>query len=624
MTKKTLIRVGSTVLFAFVATVTAFAQPIRLRVDATEAPRRLYHVELTIPAAPGPLNLFYPKWIPGEHAPTGPITDLSGLRVSSGGRTLEWKRDSVEMFAFHINVPQGASSIDVKLDFLSNSDAAGFSSAASATSELAILSWNQLVLYPQGKASDDVQVSAELRLPADWKFGTALPVTSANGSQIQFKTASLTTLIDSPVLAGRHFRRIELSPGATPAHYLDVAADTDEALNAPSELIDKYKKLVKEAQALFGATHYREYHFLLALSDQIAHFGLEHHESSDDQSRENFLIDSSSQLAGATLLPHEFVHSWNGKYRRPEGLATRDYEQPMKGDLLWAYEGLTEYLGWVLTARSGLRTPELNRQFLAEGAATLDNRAGREWRSLADTAVAAQLLYEARNDWESSRRGVDFYEEGLLIWLEADTMIRKQTQGRKSLDDFCRSFYGGASGPPEVRLYTLESLIETLNAVAPYDWKSFFQTRINRTGTDRAPLGGIEAGGYRLNYVNKPSEALHASEQVRENVNLAFSIGLKLNPDGTIIDVLPEKVAAKAGIGPGMKIVGVNDRKYASDVLREEIRNAGKTGLLDLLVANGKSLSTFKLNYRDGERYPVLERNGQPALLDEILKPLSR
>ncbi|HMF01779.1 MAG TPA: M61 family peptidase [Terriglobia bacterium] len=624
MSLKTSVRVGGVLLFAFISTITALAQPIRLRVDATEAPRRLYHVDLTIPAAPGPLNLFYPKWIPGEHAPTGPITDVAGLRISSGGRTLEWKRDSVEMFAFHIDVPQGASSVDVKLDFLSNSDAAGFSSAASATAELAFLSWNQLVLYPQGKASDDVQVAAELRLPADWKFGTALPVAKANGSDVQFKTVSLTTLVDSPVLTGRHYRRIELSPGSTPAHYLDVAADTEEALNAPTELIDKYKKLVKEAQALFGATHYREYHFLLALSDQIAHFGLEHHESSDNQSRENFLTDSSSQMAGATLLPHEFVHSWNGKYRRPEGLATRDYEQPMKGDLLWVYEGLTEYLGWVLTARSGLRTPDQNRQFLAADAATLDNRAGRQWRSLADTAVAAQLLYDARNDWESSRRGVDFYEEGLLIWLEADTIIRKQTQGRKSLDDFCRAFYGGASGPPEVRPYTLESLTETLNGLAPYDWKSFFETRIHRIGTDRAPLGGIEAGGYKLSYVNRPSEALQASEQVRENINLTFSIGLKLNPDGTIIDVLPEKVAAKAGIGPGMKIVGVNDRKYSIDVLREEIRNASKTGLLDLLVANGKSLSTYKLNYRDGEKYPVLERNGQAALLDEILKPLTR
>ena len=598
-------------------------QPIRLRVDATEAPRKIYHAELTIPAAPGPLNLFYPKWIPGEHAPTGPITDLAGLKIFSAGKPLQWKRDSVELFAFHVNVPPGATSVDVKLDFLSTPSADGFSSGASATSELAILSWNQLILYPQGKASDDVQVTAQLRLPPDWKLGTALPVARTNGSDVEFKTASLTTLVDSPVLAGRHFRRIDLSPGATPAHFMDIAADTEEALNAPPALIEKYRKLVKEAQALFGATHYREYHFLLALSDQIAHFGLEHHESSDDQTRENYLTDSTSHMAGATLLPHEFVHSWNGKYRRPDGLATRDFEQPMKGDLLWVYEGLTEYLGWVLTARSGLMTLEMSRQFLALDAATLDNRAGRDWRPLGDTAVAAQLLYEARNDWESARRSVDFYDEGLLIWLEADTIIRRQTQGRKSLDDFCRVFHGGASGAPRVMPYTFESLTETLNGVAAYDWNGFFDARINRTGTTRAPLGGIEAGGYRLAYLDRLSEAQRASEQVRQNTSVAFSIGLRLNSDGTIIDVLPEMAAAKAGIGPGMKVTAVNDRRYSSGVLREEIRLAKSAGgQLELLVANGKSFSTYKLDYHDGEKYPALQRNNQAALLDQILAPL--
>src|SRR5204863_8023653 len=327
-------------LFSFGAS--AFGAPIILHVDATEAPRKIYHAELNIPAAPGPLTLFYPKWIPGEHAPTGPITDLSGLHFSAGGETLVWKRDSVELFAFHITLPQSASSVDVKLDFLSTPDAGGFSSAASSTSELAILSWNQLILYPRGKASDDLEIAAQLRLPQDWKFGTALPVARTRGNSVEFKPVSLTTLVDSPVLTGRHFRRIELSPGATPAHYLDIAADSDEALNAPPDLVEKYKTLVREAGALFGARHYREYHFLLALSDQIAHFGLEHHESSDDQAREDYLTNPASNLVGATLLPHEFVHSWNGKYRRPDGLATRDYEEPMKGDLLWVYEGLTE------------------------------------------------------------------------------------------------------------------------------------------------------------------------------------------------------------------------------------------------------------------------------------------
>jgi predicted metalloprotease with PDZ domain len=598
-------------------------QPIRLRVDATEATRKIYHAELTIPASPGPMNLFYPKWIPGEHAPTGPITDLSGLKISSRGQDLQWKRDSVEMFSFHVTVPPGADSLVVKLDFLSTPDSGGFSSAASITSELAVVSWNQLLLYPQGKASDDVQVEAQIRLPADWKFGTALPVARVNGDSVEFKTVSLTTLVDSPVLAGRHYREFDLSPGTRPSHYLDVAADSDEALNASADTIAKYRRLVKEAEALFGARHYNSYHFLLALSDQIAHFGLEHHESSDDQTRENYFIDSNSLLVGAPLLPHEYVHSWNGKYRRPDGLATRDFEQPMKGDLLWVYEGLTEYLGWVLTARSGLLTPDQNRQLLAMNAATFDNRAGRSWRSLADTAVAAQLLYDARPDWESSRRGVDFYEEGMLIWLEADTLIRRQTAGRKSLDDFCRVFYGGPSGPPLVKPYSFESLTETLNGIAAYDWKRFFQSRLERVGGG-APLDGIVNGGYRLAYNDHMSEAQRASELIRLNTGVEYSIGLRLNSDGSVIDILPDRPAAKAGIGPGMKVTAVNGRRYSSDVLREAIRNASTTGSIELLVANGKSISTYRLAYRDGERYPVLERNGQPPLIDDILRPLTK
>jgi len=534
-----------------------------------------------------------------------------------------WKRDSVELFAFHINVPQGATSVNVKLDFLSPTEN-GANSAVSATSELAILTWNPLILYPRGQASDDLEITAQLRLPENWKFGTALPVARTNGSSVEFKTVSLTTFVDSPVLAGRHFRRIDLSPGLIPAHYLDIAADTDDALNAPAELIGKYRRLVREARQLFGATHYSEYHFLLALSDQIAHFGVEHHASSDDRSRENFLTDPISHLVGATLIPHEFVHSWNGKYRRPDGLATRDYEEPMKGDLLWVYEGLTEYLGWMLTARSGLISPESNRQFLALTAASLDHRAGREWRSLADTAIAAQLLYDARTDWESLRRGVDFYDEGLLIWLEADVTIRKQTQGRKSLDDFCRLFYGPPGGPPQVKPYAFESIIEALNTVLPYDWKEFFETRLNRTGTDRAPLGGLEAGGYRLGYNEEPSAAQRATEQIRPGLSVAFSIGLRLNHDGSVIDVLPEFAAAKGGIGPGMKIISVNDNRYSADALREAIRNAKNGTPLELRVANGRSFVTSRLDYHDGEKYPVLQRNAQPALLDDILKPLTR
>ena len=599
----------------------AFGAPITLKVDASEAFRKIYHVELAIPANPGPFILAYPKWLPGEHSPSGPITDVAGLKISAGGRPLEWRRDSVNLFAFHITVPAGASSVDVKFDFLSNADADGFSSGASATSDLAILSWNQLLFYPAGKASDAVEFARQLRLPSEWKFGTALPVEKTSGEKVEFKNVSMTTLVDSPVVMGRYFRQFDLSPGATPAHYLDAVADSEEALNAPPELIAKFRQLIREGHAIFGTTHYREYHFLLALSDRIAHFGLEHHESSGNQLRERFLIDPGITANNSSLMPHEFFHSWNGKYRRPEGLATGNFETPMRGDLLWIYEGLTEYYGWVLAARSGLVTPEQNMQAFALAMAPLDNRIGREWRPLADTAVTAQLLYEARDDWESLRRGVDFYDEGALIWLEADTIIRRQTQNRKSLDDFCRAFHGGASGPAEVMPYTLDDVTRTLNTVAVYDWDGFFDSRVYKTGTSRAPLGGLEAGGYRMVYRGRPSEMQQNSEQISRNVSVAYSIGLRLRQDGSIIDVLPEKAAAKAGLAPGMKIIRVNGQDYTGQLLREAIRETANGGALELLGLNGKAYSTYKLEYRDGEKYPVLERNGQPALFDDILTP---
>jgi predicted metalloprotease with PDZ domain len=605
-------------LVSFVAPT--FGAPIVLQVDATEAPRKIYRAELHIPAAPGPLTLFYPKWIPGDHAPTGPINDLAGLRISANGRPLSWRRDSIELFAFHIDVPQGASSIDVKLDFLA---AASGSNSVSSTSELAILSWNQLIMYPRGQASDDLEIKAQLRLPRDWKFGTALPIEATNGNSVEFKTVSLTTLVDSPVLAGSHFRKIELTPGSNSRHYVEIAADSDEALSAPSTVVEEYRKVVREGRALFGSAHYREYHFLLALSDQLPHFGIEHHESSEDRAREDYFTDFTSNLTDATLVPHEFVHSWNGKYRRPDGLATRDFEEPMRGDLLWVYEGLTQYLGWVLAARSGLVTPDLNRQFLALSAANLDNRAGREWRSLADTAISAQRLYDARPDWESRRRGVDFYEEGLLIWLEVDTTIRKQSRGKKSLDDFCRVFFGAPDGPPQVKPYTFASLTETLANIVAYDWKAFFETRVDRVGTDRAPLGGIEAGGYHLTYVDQMSRSRTASQDIRPDISVAYSIGLRLHGDGSIIDVLPEMPAAQAGLGPGMRIVRVNGKQYSGELLREEVRKTKTGGSLELTAVNGRSMSNYKLNYHDGEKYPVLQRNGQAMLIDDILKPLT-
>lgn len=597
------------------------AGTIRLEVDAGEAPRKIFHAHLTIPARPGPLELYYPKWIPGEHGPTGPITDLAGLRFSAAGKPIAWRRDDVDMYALHCEVPAGASEVEISLDLLSPATIAGFSSGASATAELTLLSWNQVLLYPAGSPADEISYAARLRLPAGWKYATALQVERETAAGIEFAPVSLTTLVDSPVLAGVHLRTIPLAEA--PRAEIDLAADSAAALAMPADLAGHYRQLAAEAAALFGAHHYRSYRFLLTLSDHVAHFGLEHHESSDDRVDERSLLDDDRRRLMLTLLPHEYVHSWNGKYRRPAGLATPDFQVPMKGELLWIYEGLTEYLGDLLTARSRLWTPEQYRENLAEVAALLDTRPGRTWRPLVDTTVAAQLLYEARPDWQAWRRGVDFYDEGELIWLEADTILREQSQGAKSLDDFCRLFHGGESGPPKVATYTLDDVVAALDKVSPHDWRGFFRARLDEV-SQHAPMGGIERGGWKLVYSEVMPERIKSREEVREVVDLSFSLGMVVaKGNGEIRDVVPGLPAARAGVGPGMRLVAVNGRRWNKDVLRDAVKASSK-GPIELLVENSEYYKSYPLDYHGGERFPHLERvAARPDLLSKILQPLA-
>ncbi|HKQ61807.1 MAG TPA: hypothetical protein VJS92_10970 [Candidatus Polarisedimenticolaceae bacterium] len=620
---KQLLSVATCVLAAGAAWA-APPSPITIEVDAGDAAQRVFHARLKVPVAPGPLVLAYPKWLPGEHGPTGPITDLAGLKLSAGGKAVRWTRDPEEMYAFHCEVPAGASTLDVALDFISPAASEGFSSGASASARLAVLSWNQVLLYPAGARSDDLTYVASLRLPEGWKFGTALPIERRGGEDVSFKPASLTTLVDSPVLMGQYFRDVDLSPGGPVAHTLHVAADGAAALELTPALETAYRKLVAEANALFGAHHYRDYHFLLTLSDHTAHFGLEHHESSDNRTYERAFIDEDRRRGFSGLLSHEMVHSWNGKYRRPAGLATPDFSEPMHGALLWVYEGLTTYLGNVLAARSGLRTPEEALESLALDAAEMERNVGRTWRPLADTAVAAQLLYAARDDGAHWRRGVDFYPEGALIWLEADVMIRQQTKGQRSLDDFCRRFHGGASGPPAVSPYTLSDVVAALDAVAPYDWKRFLEERLNSLD-ERPPLGGIAGAGWKLVYTEEIPAMQRSREEVRDTIDVSHSIGIELDKDGRIEDTVPGMAAAKAGIAPGMKLVAVNGRKWTRKVLREAIRaTRGGAAPLELLVENADYYRSYRLDYRDGERYPHLVRDtARPDLLSAIHAPLT-
>jgi len=602
----------------------AASDPIRLSVDASEAPGRLLHVRLEIPARPGPLTLVYPEWVPGAHAPAGPIGDLTALRLSANGRPVTWQRDAVDMFAFHCRVPAGASRIEVAFDRL-QSASGRFASGRSLTSQLAVLDWNELLLYPAGRPLAAISCVARLRLPAGWTYGTALPVAREDGEWIEFAPAPLVTLVDSPVQAGAHRRRVEVGPAAGPPVTVDIACDSGTDLVVPPALVAGWKRLVAEATALFGATHYRRYTFLYSLSDDLDHFGLEHHESSDDRVAAQALVDETLRASYSGLLPHEYAHSWNGKYRRPAGLLQPDYQRPERTGLLWVYEGLTEYLGWVLNARSGLATPEWERERLACKAAWLDRAPGRTWRPLEDTAISSPILFGGPDTWSSRRRGSDYYEEGALIWLEADVLIRRRTGGRRSLDDFCRAFCGGRSGPPEAVPYTFDDVVKTLGEVAPYDWRTFFETRLSSTAP-RAPLGGIAGSGWRLAWSDTLGAYERAAERTwEEETNLRLSLGLALDKEGVVKDVVPGSAAGDAGLAPGMKPIAVNGRRFSVGRLREELR-AGRNGAepLVLLVGDGEFVRSFRLDWHGGDLHPVLVRDpAQPDLLAEILRPLT-
>jgi predicted metalloprotease with PDZ domain len=600
-----------------------------LAVDASDAPRHILHATETIPVAAGALTLYYAQWIPGEHGPTGPVVNLTGLKFLAGNRgPLAWRRDPVDMYALHIDIPAGVSSLTVQLDYLEPSTQTGYSSAASGSAELVLVSWNHVLLYPKGFAASDITVAPSLKLPAGWQLGTALEGAS-QGSPVSFAPVSLERLVDSPVLAGAHLRTVPI--GDDPIrHRVILAADTEAALEVRPETIAHWKRLVAETGALYVARHYRHYDFLITLSDVTAHFGLEHHESSDDRIPERSYIDDDHLRLHAGLLPHEFTHSWNGKYRRPAGLLSPDFQKPMQGDLLWIYEGLTQYLGTVLTARSGLRTLEDSLDEIAEVAASLDHESGRSWRPLADTAVTAQLLYGAPVQGATWRRGVDFYPESVLIWLEADTIIRQQTRGERSLDDFCHKFFGGTGAGPQVVPYALEDVLRLLGEVAPYDWKGFFHDRIEAV-QPRAPLGGIQNAGWRLVYNERLPPLLKAREMVDKLDQEMFTIGAIIKDvgkdngrEGAIVeDVVRGMAADKAGVAPGMRLVAVNGHAYSREGLRDAIRAArGKKDPIQILAQNGQSFLTFRLDYHDGLRFPHLERDGgKPDLLGDILRP---
>jgi predicted metalloprotease with PDZ domain len=608
----------------FAATVASAQTPITLSVDLTDAPRRILHSVETVPVTPGAMTLVYPKWIPGEHGPTGPIDNQAGFIITTpAGAPVKWERDLVDMYSYHITVPAGVTQLHIKMDFLATGSG-NFTAGGSTSANLALLSWNTLLVYPAGKNAADVMVSPSITIPAGWKFGTAL---TAGSSATSFKTVSLEQLVDSPVLAGRWFREIDLAPEVSPKHYLDLAGDGPEDVALSQEHIDQFSKLVRETGALYASRHYGSYHFLVTLSDQVAHFGLEHHQSSDDRVPEKTFIEEGSFTEEGNLLPHEFTHSWNGKYRRPAGLATPNYQEPMKGDLLWVYEGLTEYLGDILAARCGIWSPTVYRDRLATILAYLnDARPGRTWRDLQDTASMAQVLYNVGGPYDNWRRDTDYYDEGELLWLEVDATIRQKTNGKKSLNDFTAVFHGlGGNTGPKVVPYTFDDVVAALNKVVKNDWATFLHKRLDSNEFHAPELNGIDTlSGYKLTYTDKPNYWSSLSES--QGLSAMYSLGFGVATDGTIRDVIVDGFGYKAGLAPDFKIIAVNGRAFTPALLRAAIQGAVGSGPnIDLIVENTGYYKTITLNYHGGERYPQLIRvDGTPARLDDILQPMTK
>jgi predicted metalloprotease with PDZ domain len=607
------------VFLAIVWALAATAAPARagetisLTVDATKTQQKLLRAHLAMPVNPGPLTLYYPKWIPGEHGPDGPISNLTGLKFEAGGKTIAWQRDLLDVFTFHLEIPAGVSRLEAQYDYI---EPAG----GSATDKLLVLEWNEVVLYPAGIPAEQLMYDAKLLMPDGWKFGTPLPVAKESGNQVSFKPISLDMLVDSPVITGEYYRAIDLTPKGEPIHHeIDMVADSEAALNMSPAIQKEMTNLVAESGKLFGARHYRDYHFLLTLSDHVAHFGLEHHESNDSRLPERALLLPDAGMALGGLLAHEFVHSWNGKFRRPADLTVAYYEEPMKTDLLWGYEGLTDFLGPMLAARSGLWTQDEYHEHLASIAAALGpGRPGRTWRPLLDTASGVSGLSFGRGGWLSWRRGADYYDEGDLLWLEVATVIHRESHGQKSIDDFCQAFHGGANNGPEVKTYTFDELVGALNAVAPFDWAGFLHERLDSMSAN-APVGGIENGGWKVVFNGEPAK----SQGRRGGPGDVYSIGLQLGSDGTVSDAIVGSPAFEAGISSGMKVIGVNGRVYTHDLLEDAIKAAKDSSQpITLLVVVDDYFQTSTVNYHGGDRYPHLVRDdAKPDDLDEIIKP---
>ena len=595
------------------------AGALKIDVDATDVARRVFRVHETIPVAAGPLTLLYPEWIPGHHSPTGPVDKFAGLTVKANGQTLPWTRDEYNVFAFHVDVPQGATTVEVDFQFLSPQDMR--QGRVVMTPEMLNLQWNTVALYPAGYYARQVQTEPSVKLPAGWQFGSALEVASHDGDTVHFKPINYDDLVDSPIYAGKYYKQIDLDPGASTPVHLNIVADDPKYLEIKPEQIKIHQQLVQQMYKLYGAHHYNHYDFLLSLSDKMSGNGLEHHRSSENGTPPGYFTEWEKSWIMRDLLSHEFNHSWDGKYRRGADLSTPNFNVPMGDSLLWVYEGQTQFWGHVIAARSGLWTDSQFKDMLAAVAATYDKgRPGlASWRNVQDTTNDPTIAQRRPLPYRNYQASEDYYSAGEMIWLDVDGKLRELTGNKKSIDDFAKAFFGVNPGAWDVDPYTFEDVVKTLNDITPYDWKSYLRTRLDGHG----PLiGGIASHGWKLVYNDKPSDAIKAGEMFRHTCDLTYSLGVSIGKEGAINDVLWDGPAFNAGISPGMTIVAINGRSYDPDTIKEAVTAAKNSSQpIELLVKNFDEYKTVRIDYHGGLKYPHLERDtSKPDTLSQLIK----
>lgn len=592
---------------------------IVLKVDATNLSQQIFRMHMTVPVKPGPMTFLYPQWLPANHGPSGPLTQLAGLKFTANGKPVEWTRDPVEVFAFHVTVPEGVTTLEAEYQFLSPLDPG--QGRIVMTDDILGLQWPSVTLYPAGYVARRITVQPSLKLPAGWQYGTALETAEHRGDEVQFKAHDLETLIDSPLFAGRYFKKIDLDPNARVRVTLNVVADNAESLEARPEQIAAHRAMVQQAAKLFGSHHYAHYDFLLALSDDFGGIGREHHQSSENGVKPGYFTEWARGEAGRDLLPHEYTHSWNGKFRRPAGQDVPNFNTPLQNELLWVYEGQTQYWGAILGARSGLVSQAGARDALAATAARYDNVQGRAWRAMQDTVNDPIVAGRRGLAWSNWQRSEDYYSEGALIWLDVDTRIRELSGDKRSLDDFARAFFGIENGRVQPVFYSFEDVVAALNKVQKFDWAPFLRARLDGHGPG-APLDGLARAGWKLVYTETPTDTIKSAEERSKSTDFSYSLGFAVRADGGVSNVQWDGVACRAGLAGNATIVAVNNKVFKPEVLKAAVKASKENKApIELLVKKGNNLRTISLDYHGGLRYPRLERiSGTPDRLEAIYK----